>query len=343
MYLRKVKENRRDIKAWADYIAASNKILLIPHDRSDGDAVGSVCALKLWLDKIGKDSRIIFPSEISDFLKFVPASDKAWEGHMNHQEIEDFAKEADLQIHADFSHDHRMGDVQRLLPKDLKKIVIDHHLHPAEDYLAYYWDPRASSTCELVYDLICESGDEALIDSEIATAIYTGILTDTGSFRYTNTTPHVHKIVAGLIERGADFGMINSQIYEQFEADRIKLFGHCLLNNLTLDFEKGYSYMTLSNEEKQQFGVKTGWTEGLVNYGISIKGINLTALISEHNHETRFSIRSRGEVPANKLASEHFGGGGHFYAAGGRLKCQIDEARAKFVTIVDEFMNDYND
>lgn len=214
-------------------------------------------------------------------------------------------------------------------------IMIDHHQKP-HDYAAYmYSDTRFGSTCEMLYNFIKFLGKEDLIDHQIATCLYTGIVTDTGSFRFSSTTSDTHKVVAELIEKGAENHEIHVCLFDNNSYDRLQLIGRAL-QNMKLLPEKKTSYITLTQKELDTFNYVKGDTEGIVNYGLTIKGIEFTAIFIENKEENmiKISFRSQGHFDVNQFARDHFEGGGHINAAGGKSTLSMEETVSKFESIV---------
>ena len=218
------------------------------------------------------------------------------------------------------------------------KIMIDHHQQP-DDYAKFtYSDVSMSSTCEMVYNFIENLNGLDIIDSNIATAIYVGIMTDTGSFRFRSTTSATHRIIASLIDKGADNTMIHNQVYDTNSYNRLQLLG-CALSNLRVIPESRAAYITLTQKELQQFDYKKGDTEGFVNYALSLNNVVLAAIFIEDLQQgiIKISLRSKGDFSVNKMSREHFHGGGHTNAAGGKSDDNIQKTIEKFISILPQY------
>ena len=200
---------------------------------------------------------------------------------------------------------------------------------------------KAAATCELIYDFIVEMGSEHLINEHIATALYTGLMTDTGSFRFACTTPKVHRTAANLMEKGAKNDFIHAQIYDSNSFDRLQMIGYCLINNLSYLPEYKTAVIVISLDELQRFHSKTGDTEGLVNYGLSIKGAKMACLVVDRVSHVKLSFRSKGSVPANEFASLYFGGGGHKNAAGGQTTLNLIETQQLILDKIPDFFETF--
>jgi len=245
---------------------------------------------------------------------------------------------ADIIVTLDFSVLSRINDLGEMV-RSAKgfKVNIDHHLDP-EDFADFrLWNTGAAATCELCYELIIALGDEDLIDKDIAECLYAGILTDTGGFRHPNTTQNVHEVVSKLIAHGADNSRISKNIYDKNSVDRLRFLGYALSQNLVVLMDQRVAYFALTEEELSQYNSKTGDTEGLVNYALSIEGITLAGLFKESDGGVKISLRSIGAFPANEMARTYFNGGGHRNAAGGKVETSITEAIGLFKSAIGDY------
>jgi phosphoesterase RecJ-like protein len=196
---------------------------------------------------------------------------------------------------------------------------------------------KACSTCELIYDFIELMGDKKLIKKDIANCLYTGIMTDTGSFRFPSTTAKTHRIIAELINAGAENSEIHSRIYDDNTEDKLRLLGFCLAEKLTVLKEYGTAFFSLRDDELKRFNYKKGDTEGIVNYALSIEGIRFSAFFVERDNEIKTSFRSKGDFNVNLFARKHFNGGGHANAAGGMSETTLDETIIKFISLLPDY------
>jgi phosphoesterase RecJ-like protein len=218
------------------------------------------------------------------------------------------------------------------------KILIDHHQQPDNPSFAYgISDVKMSSTCEMIYDFIVQSGHSNLINIDIATCLYTGLMTDTGSFRFPSTTASVHKIVAHLKELGLQHAKIHENIYDNSTEGRLKFMGNAFLNRMTVLPEFKTAVMAIPKSDIYKFELKTGDTEGLVNYLLSIEGIKFAAILIDREEERKWSFRSKGNFDVNIFARTHFEGGGHANAAGGRSSKSLDETFNDFKNIIENY------
>lgn len=223
---------------------------------------------------------------------------------------------------------------------DAKKVLIDHHLEPVNFYDFKIHDTNASATAELVYEFL-NYLDAELIDKNISEALYTGILTDTGSFKF-STTSKVHRIVGDLLEKGIDINKINKAIYDSNSYDKIKLMGYALSEKLKLAVGNNVAYIVLSRQDLLDHNFKKGDTEGLVNYALSIVNVNVAVLIIETKERIKFSFRSSGSFSVNEFARKYFNGGGHKNAAGGSLEDKLSVALNKFLENISKYSKDLN-
>jgi len=322
-------------------LANKQKIVITTHYKPDGDAMGSSLALYHWLKNQGHDVKVIAPSDYPSFLFWMPGQNEVVV-YPSHIEVADqIIKEADLIFCLDFNHlsrIHEMGHAVR--ESNALKVMIDHHLSPEGFDDIRHWDPKAAATAQLVYDFIVNHMyDRAGITEDIATSLYTGIMTDTGSFRFPSTTAQIHLIVADLITLGAQNWKIHEHVFNSSTESRLKFLGFCLLNRLEVIPEYNAAVFAIESNDLKQFNVTTGDTEGLVNYALSVSGIRLAALIIDRKERIKLSLRSIGDIPCNEICSRFFDGGGHKNAAGGHSQGTLEETVQKFKTILPEYKN----
>ena len=297
----------------------SNNIVIVTHYNPDGDAMGSSLALYNYLIKTNKNVTVITPNEYPEFLHWLSGNKKVVQYSKQSKKATRIIQKSDLIFTLDFNNYSRLeglGEVLKLATA--KKILIDHHQQPDDYATLYYHDVAACSTCELVYEFICGLGGKKLIDKTIAACLYTGIMTDTGSFRFDSVTPQTHLILSHLLATGLKPSDIHTSIYDTYSESRVKLLGYCLTEKMVVIPEFQTAYISLSEKELQKFDHQKGDTEGIVNYPFSIKGIKFCAFFSEGEGKIKISFRSKGSFDVNQFARNHFNGGGHINAAGGR-------------------------
>ena len=318
------------------------KIIIIPHKNPDGDALGSTLAFRFFLLKEKHEAIVISPNDYPDFLNWLPGQNTVLKFNKNPKEVHQKINAATLIFTLDFNNLSRIGDLEPLIKNSkATKIMIDHHESPSDYATLMYSDPSMSSTCEMVYHLINKLNKNAFT-SEISNCLYTGIMTDTGSFRYPATTPKTHKAIAHLIEAGASSSNIHEKIYDSASFSRLKLLG-ITLSNMKQIQNLPIVYMTLSQEELNNCNYKKGDTEGFVNYGLSLKGILFSCIMIENKKEgiLKMSFRSQGNFSVNNFARIYFNGGGHHNAAGGMSKESIKETVIRFQKAIKEVANQF--
>lgn len=327
-----------DIPAITLQLATPKKIVIIPHRNPDGDAMGSTLGLYHFLKQLNHQVVVISPNDFPEFLSWLPGSESVLIFEKNKEETTKILQEADLIFTLDFNALHRVGEMEAVLKTvPATFIMIDHHEKP-DDYAKYtYSDTQFGSTCEMVYNFISFLGKTDLINKTIATCIYTGILTDSGSFKFPKTTGETHRIVAKLIDLGVENTQIPNLLFDNQSYNRLQLLGRAL-QNLKVMQEFKTSYIHLSQEELDTFEHVKGDTEGIVNYGLTIKGIVFTAIFIENKDEKiiKISFRSQGDFDVNQFARTHFSGGGHINAAGGKSELSLEETIKKFENLVTQ-------
>ena len=327
-----------DINTLQELLASPKNIAIIPHRTPDGDAMGSTLALYHFLLKLNQHPVVISPNDFPDFLAWLPASEKVLIYEKNKEQVAKILRQQDLIFTLDFNALHRTGEMENVL-KTLSApfIMIDHHELPDAYATVTYSNTSFGSTCEMVYNFIENLDKKEIIDTNIATCLYTGIMTDSGQFRYPKTTGRTHRIVADLIDLGANNCEIPNLIFDNNSFDRLHLLGRALQNMKVFEQYKT-AYTVLSQQELDDFCYKKGDTEGIVNYGLTIKGIHFAAIFIEQKQEgyIKISFRSQGNFDVNQFAREHFNGGGHINAAGGKSYDSLEKTIAKFEYLLTE-------
>ena len=315
------------------------KAVITAHQKPDGDAMGSTLGLYHFLKQLGHEVTVISPTNWAPFLDWMPGVDQVIDFEANKKEASQIVADADYVFCLDFNILHRTKHLEPII-RDSKalKILIDHHQQPDTPSFAYgISDVKMSSTCEMIYDFIVQSGHSNLINLDIAACLYTGLMTDTGSFRFPSTTASVHKIVAHLKELGLQHAKIHENIYDNSTEGRLKFMGNAFLNRMTVLPEYKTAVMAIPKSDIYKFELRTGDTEGLVNYLLSIEGIKFAAILIDREEERKWSFRSKGNFDVNIFARTHFEGGGHANAAGGRSSKSLDETLNDFKTIIENY------
>lgn len=326
------------VLAIQNLLATPKKIAIIPHRSPDGDAMGSTLALYHFLLKLNHNPIVISPNEFPNFLAWLPGSETVLIYENDKENGTKILNEAELVFTLDFNALHRTGEMEQVLNKlSAPMIMIDHHQKPDIYATVTYSDTSIGSTCEMIYNLISYLDKKDLLDKTIATCIYTGITTDTGSFRFSSTTSRTHRIVADLIDLGINNSAIHNSLFDDNSANRLQLLGRAL-QNIKVFPEYKTSYITLSQKELDEFHYQKGDTEGIVNYGLSIKGIHFSAIFIEHRDENiiKISLRSQGNFDVNQFARQHFNGGGHINAAGGKSYESMKATTNKFEELISK-------
>lgn len=337
--------NKKTTQVVKDLLVSPQNIVIIGHKNPDGDAVGSSLGLSFFLKSLGHQTTVVMPNDFPDFLKWLPGIEDVVIFEKETEKSTNYIKDADIIFTLDFNSLDRVGDLQQILEaSDANFVMIDHHQQPADYAVATYSDVSMSSTCEMVFHFIDALGETDKLTKEIAVNLYTGIMTDTGSFRYPSTTPTTHRVTARLIEAGAESAKIHQEVYDTNSMERMKLLGHAL-NNLHVLEEFNTAYITLSQKDLDKYNFKKGDTEGFVNYALSIKGVVFAVIFIENKQESivKMSLRSKGEFSVNDVAREHYSGGGHINAAGGKSSQSLNETVAEFISILPRYKNQLTD
>lgn len=328
-----------EISAIKDLLSTPKHIVITTHHKPDGDAMGSSLGLYNYLIQKGHLVRVIAPTDYPMFLHWLPNNPDVIIYTEKQVESQKLVADADFIFCLDFNSLSRINELGNYVRESKAlKVMIDHHLEPEgfDDYR--HWSINACATAQLVYDFIINIMNEReFLNKDVATCLYTGIMTDSGSFRFPNTTAEVHHIIADLITCGAQNSKIHQLVYDNSSESRLRFLGHCLLNKLEILTEYNTAFITVNEKELQEYNLGTGDTEGVVNYALSINGIKLAALIVERPDKVKLSLRSTGTFPANEICKKYFNGGGHRNAAGGASDDSLNEVILKFKSILPEY------
>ncbi|KAA6301611.1 MAG: Bifunctional oligoribonuclease and PAP phosphatase NrnA [Candidatus Ordinivivax streblomastigis] len=310
-----------------------DKIVIVTHVSPDGDAIGSSLAMYHFLLELGKSVNVLVPNNFPGFLKWMSGAKDIVVGEWKPALADELIQSAELIFCLDFNIPKRSGDLgARVEKSSAKKIMIDHHPEPGDFCDITISHPEISSTSELIFRFICRMGMFDDFTRTCAECIYTGMMTDTGSFTYNSNDPHIYYIISELLEKGMDKDVIYDRVYNHCSEGKLRLQGYVLYEKMKI-YERYHSALiVLSHEEQQRFQWKRGDTEGLVNMPLSIDGIYFSVFIREEENMIKLSFRSKGAFPANQFASDVFQGGGHLNASGGEFYGTLDEAVAKFET-----------
>jgi phosphoesterase RecJ-like protein len=327
--------------------ALSNKsnIVIVGHKNPDGDAIGSCLGLANFLKQLEHQVTVVMPNDFPEFLKWIPETQIIINYEQHRDNVKNCLNEANLVFTLDFNALNRTGDLApELMATNADFILIDHHQEPDDYALVTYSDVGMSSTSEMVYNFIEFMGGLNLLNKEIATQLYVGIMTDTGSFRFPATTAATHRIIAHLIEAGAPNSIIHQNVYDTNSPDRLKLLG-VALNNMVMLPEYKTAYITMSQEELNNNNFKKGDTEGFVNYALSMKGVIFAMIFIENKKEKiiKISLRSKGSFSVNDFSRKYFNGGGHTNAAGGKSSKTLSKTVEEFISILPGYKKELNE
>jgi len=321
-------------------IDSPKRVVITTHHKPDADALGSSLGMAGYLKKKHHNVAVITPSDYPEFLSWMKGNEEVINYEVD--KLKPLASElvanADLIFCLDFNCLKRINSLgEKVRNSKAKKILIDHHLDPERFADFEYISTDAAATAELVYELVKNIGEDHLIDKDIAESLYAGIMTDTGQFKHPNTTKNVHLVTAELIDHGADTARVGKLIYDNNSIDRLKFTGFALSQRLKVLTDYNTAYFAISGEDLKMFNSKTGDTEGLVNYALSLKGIVFACLITEREDGVKLSLRSKGDFPVNQVAKDYFDGGGHSNAAGGSSDLNLQDTVIKFESLLSEY------
>lgn len=315
------------------------KVVITAHQKPDGDAMGSSLGLYHFLIQLGHQVTFISPTNWADFLDWMPGSKSVIDFEKFKEKSIGIINAADIIFCLDFNVLHRTKHMENYLAAaNCTKILIDHHQQPQEEAFTYgISNTGKSSTCEMVYDFIVESGHSDKINLDVAACLYTGVMTDTGSFRFPSTTASVHRMIAHLKELGLQHTPIHDNIYDNFLENRLRFIGFALSNRMEVLYQYNAAVMYITRADLLKYNIKTGDTEGLVNYLLTIQGIKLGAIVIDRDEERKWSFRSKGNFDVNTFARLHFEGGGHANAAGGRSGDSLENTLQKFKQVITQY------
>jgi phosphoesterase RecJ-like protein len=308
------------------------------HQKPDADAMGSSLGLFHFLKQLGHIPTVISPTNWAEWLKWMPGCNGVIDYEYNTEKANAVLDQAEWVFCLDFNNMARTRHMATKLRKlSCERILIDHHQQPETESFAYgVSDTEKSSTCEMVYDFIVGSGHADKVDIDIAACLYAGVMTDTGSFRFPGASAAVHRMVADLKDTGLNHTKIHENLFDNFLENRLRFIGYVLQNKMDIFYEHNAALISIPWKDLQRFDIKTGDTEGLVNYPLSIQGIKMAALIIDRDEEVKCSFRSKGDFDVNTFARKYFEGGGHFNAAGGRSSDSLEQTVQRFISAIKE-------
>ncbi|MFN2458730.1 MAG: bifunctional oligoribonuclease/PAP phosphatase NrnA [Chitinophagaceae bacterium] len=313
-------------------------IAITMHQKPDADAMGSALAMYHFLNQLGHNIQVISPTNWARFLNWMPGADNVLDYELHKIKAEEFLDKTDWLFCLDLNHiDRTKSLAQKLSSFNSVKILIDHHEQPDTTAFTYGLSNAAkSSTCELVYDFIAASGHRDKINNLVSECLYAGVVADTGSFRFSSTHASVHHMVAYLKDMGLQHSKVHEALYDNFLENRLRFLGHVLTKRLEVFYECNTALISIPKFDLLKYGIKTGDTEGLVNYPLSIQGIKLVGCVIDRDEERKWSFRSKGNFDCNTFARKYFSGGGHYNASGGRDDDTLQQTVKKFKQAIQE-------
>ncbi|QDA59595.1 DHH family phosphoesterase [Hymenobacter jejuensis] len=328
------------ITALQELLAQPRQIFITTHHKPDADALGSSLGLAGYLRKKGHHVTVVTPSDYPDFLAWMPGNEDViiYERRENDAQVQDLINRAEVIFCLDFSCLNRineMGEYIRNAPGT--KVLIDHHQDPENFADLDFSNPKAAATAELIFEVIRDLGDQSLIDVGIGECLYAGIMTDTGSFRHPSTSRNVHLIIAELLDAGIDLSAVHRRIYDSHSEMRLRFLGFVLKDKLTVLREYNTAYIAITQDELRQYQSKTGDTEGLVNFALSIEGVVFAAILIDRGQAVKISFRSVGDFSVSDFSRKHFQGGGHHNAAGGISYDPLDVTVQRFLGLLPQY------
>jgi bifunctional oligoribonuclease and PAP phosphatase NrnA len=329
------------LEEFKSLLSNPKKIVITTHQNPDADALGSALGMWGYLKKKGHSPTVITPTDYPDFLRWMSGEETVinYEVYSRQEEAKRLINEADVIFCLDFSALNRIKDMENHVRNaSAQKVLIDHHQQP-EDFASYvFWNDQAAATCEIIYQLIEKLDETNLIDKSTAECLYAGLMTDTGSFRFDATNKEVHRVAGELLEKGIEVNKLHRKIFDSNSFERMQFLGYVLSKMKYLP-EYNVAYFTVSKEELEQFNSKNGDTEGIVNYGLSIKGVRMAAIFVEKGDLIKISFRSVDDFSVSELSRQYFDGGGHHNAAGGRSYLSLKATETKFLNLLELYKN----
>lgn len=318
-----------------DLLKKQARVIIITHHNPDGDAIGSALGLYHFVKALNAHTMVMVPNDIPAFLQWMPSCDKIFVASHHPEKAATLLEEAGLIFCLDFNAPSRVEHLQKSLEQSKAiKVVIDHHPQPQDfaDYL--FSDVTASSTCEMILDFADAAGLQENLNRDVAACLYTGIMTDTGSFKFHSCTAKTHIITARLLSTGINKTIIHQEVLDTNSINRLRMLGNCLMNSLQVFPEIRTAIMHLSKEDQDHFRSAKGDTEGFVNYCLSLKGIDLAAMFIENAEYIKISFRSKNSIDVNQIARNFFNGGGHTNAAGGKAYESLADCQRRFIDTI---------
>lgn len=329
------KNTAAKIRSW---ISDAERVAILTHTNPDGDAIGSSLALALALNKAGKEAQVVIPDGLPDFLRWLPGIELSTTFAYKKEKSLEIIEGADLVFCLDFNDPNRLNGVEEhLTASNARKVLIDHHQDPVDFTDISISETWRGSVGEMIYLFLRDIFPEDILDKDIATCLYVAIMTDTGNFNYASSYPEIFHIVGELMKYDLEKDRIYSNVYDAYSEDRMRLQGYVMQEKMVVHAKYHTAYISLTDEELKRYKHRKGDTEGFVNIPFAVKGIRFTALFVEKKDRIKVSFRSRGSFPVNKIAAEHYHGGGHINAAGGDSFLSMEDTLKKFESFLPEY------
>jgi len=330
--------NKQHLEEVKLLLSTPKDIVITSHRNPDGDAMGSSLGLQLYLDQLGHSTKVAFPSEYPDFVGWMKGSERILIHDTDTEKVNTALEKAEIIFILDYNGLDRVDKMGEVIAaqKNTTKVMIDHHLYPANCADFIFSDPSASSTCEMIYEFIVGLGDMKMISIALGECLYAGILTDTGSFKY-STSSKLFKVVADLKDLGVDDVKLQNLLFNSLPEKSLRLLGHCLNNRMEILDEYNTGLIVLTKQDYEEFDIQRGDTEGIVNYLLMMKKVKLAAFITEQPTIVKISLRSKGDFSVQEIAQKHFRGGGHKNASGGASFRGLKATLKKFREILPEY------
>lgn len=335
----------RSAAALADlraHLESPKRCVIVTHQNPDGDAMGSTLAMAALLRAAGHQAQVLTPDPPPPFLGFLPGIQEVIDHRRNAAQCAEVIANAELILILDLNRLDRTGGMELALRNvTVPRVLIDHHQDPEDGFAISFSDTSSCATCAMVADLARAMGWEQHVDRAIATCLYTGLVTDTGSFRFRSTDGHTMRIAGWLMDLGLDIEQVHQAIQDDNSESRLRLLGLLLSERMTILKDERTVIFTLSKQDLDRHHHQQGDTEGFVNYGLSLRGMRLSAYFMERADGVKLSLRSKGNLAVDRFLREHFDGGGHVNAAGGRFDGTIDQAVARFRSLLPALLVQY--
>lgn len=334
--------NPETLEQFKKLLEGVTRIVITCHKSPDGDAIGSSLGLCLALEKMGKNVTVIIPDQLPQSLEFTTEGIDYVTFTFNEKRAGNIIRNTQLVLCLDYNNIDRVDKMSPLLKESkAPKVLIDHHLNPAQDFALMFSFPELSSTCEVVYRILSEASWLQYMDRRVASLLFVGMMTDTGNLAWSSSYPEVYEIMAQLMRYGIDKPYLYKQAMDTVPLNSLRLHSYALLNKMTI-IDDSIALITLDHNDLETFCYKTGDTERLVNRPLAVKEVYWSTFMREDPECIKISMRSEGDFAVDTICATYFGGGGHMHAAAGEFKGTLDEAVEIFYKIVEKIKTDKN-